>query len=97
MGSSYELPITYKIHNTFSLLDCLPIILRRPTPGMGNIGDDVVGLFEHPVVAPGDGIMWVDRLDPLREHRVGVVVVLGLLAGHIGQHNCVVDLRIFLL
>jgi hypothetical protein len=27
---------------------------------VGDVGDDVVGLFEHPVVAPEDGVVWVD-------------------------------------
>ena len=62
-------------------------VLMCSAPGMGDVGDDVVGLFEHPVVAPGDGIVWVDRFDSFWQHCVGVVVVLGLLAGHIGQSN----------
>ena len=41
--------------------------------------------------------MWVDGLDSLREHCVGVVIVFCLLAGHIGQYNGIVDLWIFLL
>ncbi len=41
--------------------------------------------------------MWVDGLDPLREHCVGVVIVFCFLSGHIGQYNSIVDLRIFLL
>ena len=48
---------------------------------MGDVGDDVVGSFGHPVVAPGDGLVRVDGPDPLREHGVGVVIVLGFLAG----------------
>ena len=63
--------------------------------GVSDVGDDVVRLFEHPVVAPGNGVVWVDRLDSLREHRVGVVIVFCLLTGHIGQHDGVVDLRVF--
>ena len=31
--------------------------------------------------------MWVYRLNSLREHRIGVVIVFVLLARHIGQHN----------
>ena len=53
--------------------------------GVGDVSNNIIGLFEHPVVAPGDGVMWVDGLNPLREHSVGVVVVFRLLAGHIGQ------------
>ena len=30
---------------------------------MGNICDDIVRLFAHPVVTPGDSIMWVDLFD----------------------------------
>ena len=52
---------------------------------MGDVGDDVIGLFEHPVVTPGDGVVWMDGLDPFREHGVGVVVVFCFLSGHIGQ------------
>ena len=36
--------------------------------------------------------MWVDGLDPLREHGVGVVIVFRFLAGHIGQHNYMINL-----
>ena len=64
---------------------------------MGDVGDHIVGMFEHPVVAPGDGVVGVDGLDPFWEHSVGVVAIFRLLAGHIGQHNCVVDLWVFLL
>ena len=64
---------------------------------MGDVGDDIIGLFEHPVVTPGDGIMWVDGLNSLWEHSVRKTVIFGLLAGHIGKHNSVVDLQIFLL
>ena len=64
---------------------------------MGDIGNDIVGLFEHPSVAPRDGVVWVDRLDTLREHRIGVVVVFCFLAGHVGQDHSVVDLWIFFL
>ena len=78
---------------SFSLFDAL----CRAAPGVGDVGDDIIGLFEHPVVAPGDGIMRVDGLDSFREHRVGVVVIFCLFTGHIGQHNCAVDLRVFVL
>ena len=63
---------------------------------MSDVGYDIVGLLKHPVVAPGDGIAWVDRLDSLREHGIGVVVVFRLLAGHIGQHDRIVDLWVHL-
>ena len=76
---------------------CFVSIFCCAAVGVGDIGDNVVGLLEHPIVAPGDSIVWVDGLDPHREHSVGVVVVFCLLAGHIGQHNRIVDLGIFLL
>ena len=72
-------------------------VLSGTSVGVGNVSDDIVGVFQHPIVAPGNGVMWVDGLDPLRKHSVGVVVVFCLLTGHIGQHNSVVDLWIFLL
>ena len=72
-------------------------VLICAAPGVGDVGSNIVGLLKHPVVAPGDGVMWVDGFDSLREHSVGVVVVFRLLARHIGQYNCVVDLWIFLL
>ena len=42
---------------------------------MGDVGDNVAGSFEHPIVAPGDGVVWVDRLNSFWEHSVGVVIV----------------------
>ena len=72
-------------------------ILCCTAPGVSDVGDDIIGLFEHPVVAPGNGVVWVDGLDPFREHGIGVVVIFRFLAGHIGQHNSLVDLWIFLL
>ena len=54
---------------------------------MGDVGDDIVGLFEHPVVTPGDGVVRVDGLDSLWEHSIGVVIIFCLLTGHIGQCN----------
>ena len=64
---------------------------------MRDVGNDIVGLLEHPLVAPGDGVVRMNGLDPLWEHGVGVVVILCLLPGHTGQHDCIVDLWIFLL
>ena len=64
---------------------------------MSDIGNDIVGLLKHPVVAPGDGVVWVDGFNPLREHGIGVIVILCLPAGHIRQYNRVVDLRTLLL
>ena len=52
----------------FSILCCAAV-------GVGDIGDDIVGLFKHPVVTPGDGIAGVDGLDSLREHGIRVVVI----------------------
>ena len=60
-------------------------IPRCAAPGVGNVGDDIVRLFEHPVVTPGNGVVRVDGLDPLREHGVGVVIEFRFLARHIGQ------------
>lgn len=41
--------------------------------------------------------MWMDGLDPLREHGVRIIVVLSLLSGYVDQHNSVTDLRVFCL
>ena len=88
--------VLFYFENLFLLRACLIGILSSTAPGVSDIGDNIVGLFEHPVIAPGDGVVWVDGLNSLWEHCVGVVVVFGLLVGHIGQHNSVVDLWIFL-
>ena len=85
------------IDHFFLLTICLLGALRRSSPGVGDVSDDVVRLFEHPVVTPGDGVVRVDGLDSLWEHSVGIVVIFRLLTRHIGQHNCAVDLRVFVL
>ena len=85
------------IYYFFLLTICLLGALRRSSPGVGDVSDDVVRLFEHPVVTPGDGVVRVDGLYPLREHSIGVIVVFCLLTRHIGQHDGIIDLRIFFL
>ena len=45
-------------------------ISSRAAPGMGDIGDDVVGLLKHPVVAPGDSVMRMDKLDPFLRQKI---------------------------
>ena len=52
---------------------------------MVDVDDDVVGLLEHPVIAPGDGVVWVNGFDSLWEYSIGVVVVFCFPARHIGQ------------
>lgn len=42
---------------TIFLQICFPGVLCGAAPGVGNIGDNVVGVFEHPVVAPRDSIV----------------------------------------
>ena len=64
---SSTIPST-QINDRFSIISRFYNKPVGTTPSVGDVGDDVVGLFEHPVVAPGDGIVWVDRLDSLREH-----------------------------
>ncbi len=66
-------------------------------PGVGDVGDHEIGLLQHPVVAPGDCVARVDGLDALWEHGVRIVVVLGLLTGHVGQPHSVIDSWVLLL
>ena len=40
----------------FSILCCAAV-------GVGDVSDDIVGLFEHPVIAPGDDVLRMDGLD----------------------------------
>lgn len=61
----------------------------------GEVGDDVVRLFQHPVVTPRNGVVWMDGLYPFREHFVGMVFVPILLIGHTCQHDGVIDVRVF--
>ena len=86
-----------QIYHPLFCVHCLLDILRCTAPGMGDIGDDIVGLFDHPIVMPGDSIVWVDKIKPFREYSVGVVIILSLLARHISQYNGIVDLRILYL
>ena len=54
---------------------------------MGDVGDHVVGLFEHPVVTPGNGVMWVDGFNTLREHRIGIVLPYSQPRGSVGSYG----------
>ena len=47
----------HKIHKNLSLSLGFASILCSAAPGVGDVGDYVLGLFEHPVVAPGDGVV----------------------------------------
>ena len=85
-----------KVINMFSNFPGSHCVLDRSSPTASDVCNDILGLPEHPVVAPGDSVVWVNGLDPFREHGVRVVVVFCLLARYIGQHNGVIDLRIFL-
>ena len=40
---------------------------------MGDVGHNIVGLFNHPLVAPRDGEAGMDGFDALREHGVRVI------------------------
>ena len=51
-----------KIYYTFSLSFAFCTILCGAAPGVGDVGDDIVGLFQHPVVTPRDGVVRVDGL-----------------------------------
>ena len=51
--------------------------IEKHRPRIGDVGDDIVGLLEHPVAAPRDEVMRMDRLDPLWTHSI--VVIFGLL------------------
>ena len=63
---------------------------------MGDVGDDVVGVGEHPGVAVGDSVAGVDGFEALREYGVGVVFVFGWFSRQVGKDNGVVDVGIFL-
>ena len=87
----------HQTDNFSALVNRLSSILCRTSPRMRDVANNIICLLEHPIVAPGDGVMWMDGLNPLWEHGVGVVVIFRFLAGHIGQHDGVLDVRIFLL
>ena len=63
---------------------------------MGDVGYDIAGLFEHPVVAPSDGVAGVDGFEAFREYGVGVVFIFGWFSRHVGKDNGIVNMGIFL-
>ena len=63
---------------------------------VGDIGDDVIGVGEHPCVAVGDGIAWMDGFETFREYGVGEIFVFRWFSRHVGKDNSIVDVGIFL-
>ena len=53
---------------------------------MDDVGHDIVGVLDHPLVAPGDGKMRMDSFDALREQSIGVIAGV-FLSGHTLEHN----------
>lgn len=62
-----------QIQNILTLHFCLLCILCCAAVEMGDLGDDVVGLLEYPVVTLGDRIMWVTGIHPFWVHSMVVV------------------------
>ena len=50
-----------QVNNTFFCRFSFPRILCSISPRVGDIGIDVIGLFEQPAVAPGDGVVRMDK------------------------------------
>ena len=86
----------HKVDHIFLPL-CTLCKLSCAAPGVGYIGDDIVGFFEHPLVTPRDSKARMYGFNTLREHGVRVVIILGLFSGHVDQHYGVIDLRVFVL
>ena len=49
-------------------------------PGVGDVGYDIVGLLDHPLITPGDSKARMDGFDALREHGVGVIAGIKLVS-----------------
>ena len=47
--------------------------LCSAAPGVGDIGHDIVGLLDHPLIAPRDSEAGMDSFDTFRKHGIGVV------------------------
>lgn len=90
---SFSLSIS-QVQHDLVLRFCHLRILRSAAVGVGDIGDDVVGVLEHPFVAAVDGVARRGGSDLLRQQGIGEVLVLVLLAGHVGQHDGIIDLRV---
>jgi len=71
--------------------------LCSAAPGMGDIGHDIVGLLEHPLVTPWDCEAKVDGFDALREHGVGVVAGIKLVSlwGQTLQNDGITDMGVY--
>ena len=61
---------------------------------MGDAGDHIVRLLDHPLVAPGDSEAGMDSFDALQEQSIGVVVGV-FLSGHTLKHNGISDVYCF--
>lgn len=70
--------------------------LSGAATGVSDVGDDVVGVGEHPGVAVEDGVTGVDGFEALWEYGVGVVFVFGWFSRHVGKDNGIVDVGVFL-
>ena len=64
--------------------------------GVGDVGDNIVGVVEQPVVAPSDGVAGVDGFEAFREDGAGVVFMFGWFSRHVCKDNGIVDVGVFL-
>ena len=71
--------------------------LSGAAPRVGDVGHDIVGLLEHPVVAPRDSKTWMDGFDTLRKHGVGVIAGIKLVSfwGQTLQNDGITDMGVY--
>ena len=86
-----------EIDYSFLLLFSFLCKLCCAAQGVGNVGHDIVRLFEHPFIAPRYGETWMDCFDALREHGVGVITGIKLVSfwGQTLQNDGITDVRVY--
>lgn len=74
----YRSFLAYDIYTARFMPSFLPLghfhKLRCTVSGVSDVGHNVVGLLEHPFIAPGDKKAWVDGFDFLQKHGARIIM-----------------------
>ena len=83
--------------NMLLLMFCHIRKLCSTAPGVGDIGDDIIGLLDHPLVTPRDSKARVYGFDALWEHSIGVIAGIKLISfwGQTLRNDGITDMGVY--
>ena len=86
------------IYHIFPLLCRKFDKLRGTAEGVGDVDDNIVRLFNHPFISPGNSKAWVYLLDALWYYCMKFIQSIEALlsAGHVCQNNMVFNMWVLL-